>query len=411
MKKILTVLCLLATGSVFANPQLIAHRGGTGDAPENTLPAIKLALENHAQAIWITVQLSRDGVPVLYRSSDLSALTNAEGKVSSLTAAELAKVDAGWKWGDNSHPWRGKQATIPTLQSVLQQWPQTFFYIDIKSPDADPAVMGERLLEVLKSTHSLDRVRVYSTEDRYIAALPQPIPRFVSRSETRTRLANVSLSHQCQQDSQRDGDKWYGLELKRKVEVVEKFTLGEGVSPATLTWDKEAMDCFRSQGQAHIIFFGINSAEDYRTAKELGADGVMVDSPAQAKTGSKIKRPRKRPEKRKRSAVGALENTLLLALRLAGETFLTRVARFRTVADLLQPQRGDPTAAALNTLTLHQVAQGHAEDHQRKNHKGRDEYRPHHQPPKSSSMMFSSSTPRSLSILITAAFITGGPHI
>ena len=83
MKKILTVLCLLATGSVFANPQLIAHRGGTGDAPENTQPAIKLALENHAQAIWITVQLSRDGVPVLYRSSDLSALTNAEGKVSS----------------------------------------------------------------------------------------------------------------------------------------------------------------------------------------------------------------------------------------------------------------------------------------------------------------------------------------
>ena len=283
MKKILTVLCLLATGSVFANPQLIAHRGGTGDAPENTLPAIKLALENHAQAIWVTVQLSRDGVPVLYRSSDLSALTNAEGKVSSLTAAELAKVDAGWKWGDDNHPWRGKQATIPTLQSVLQQWPQTFFYIDIKSPDADPAVMGERLLEVLKNTHSLDRVRVYSTEDRYIAALPQPIPRFVSRSETRTRLANVSLSHQCQQDSQRDGDKWYGLELKRKVEVVEKFTLGEGFSPATLTWDKEAMDCFRSQGQAHIIFFGINSAENYRTAKELGADGVMVDSPAQAK--------------------------------------------------------------------------------------------------------------------------------
>ncbi|VDA27213.1 Glycerophosphodiester phosphodiesterase [Klebsiella pneumoniae] len=107
-------------------PQLIAHRGGTGDAPENTLPAIKLALDNNAEAIWVTVQLSRDGVPVLYRSSDLSALTNSEGKVSSLTAAELAKVDAGWKWGDDSHPWRGKQATIPTLQSVLQQWPHTF---------------------------------------------------------------------------------------------------------------------------------------------------------------------------------------------------------------------------------------------------------------------------------------------
>ena len=150
MKKILTALCLLATAGAWAAPQLIAHRGGTGDAPENTLPAIKLALENNAEAIWVTVQLSRDGVPVLYRSSDLSALTNSEGKVSSLTAAELAKVDAGWKWGGDNHPWRGKQATIPTLQSVLQQWPHTFFYIDIKSPDADPTVMGQRLLEVLK---------------------------------------------------------------------------------------------------------------------------------------------------------------------------------------------------------------------------------------------------------------------
>ena len=82
MKKILTALCLLATTGAWAAPQLIAHRGGTGDAPENTLPAIKLALENNAEAIWVTVQLSRDGVPVLYRSSDLSALTNSEGKVS-----------------------------------------------------------------------------------------------------------------------------------------------------------------------------------------------------------------------------------------------------------------------------------------------------------------------------------------
>lgn len=58
MKSILTALGLLIASSACAAPQLIAHRGGTGDAPENTLPAIKLALENKAEAIWITVQLS-----------------------------------------------------------------------------------------------------------------------------------------------------------------------------------------------------------------------------------------------------------------------------------------------------------------------------------------------------------------
>lgn len=284
MKSIVTALGLLIASSACAAPQLIAHRGGIGDAPENTLPAIKLALENKAEAIWITVQLSQDGVPVLYRPGDLSALTNHTGKISSYSAAELARMDAGWKWGDETHPWRGKNATIPTLQSVLEQWPETFFYIDIKSPDADPAIMAARLGDVLNKTHSLARVRVYSTDARYIAALPESIPHFVSRDETRTKLATISLSHQCQPTNSPGDEHWYGLELKRKVEVIEKFTLGEGVSPATLTWDKEAMDCFRSQGKAHIIFFGINNADDFRTASELGADGVMVDSPAKAKT-------------------------------------------------------------------------------------------------------------------------------
>ena len=109
------------------------------------------------------------------------------------------------------------------------------------------------------------------------------MPRFVTRSETRTRLANISLNHVCQTPAKKMDAYWYGLELNRKVEVVEKFTLGDGISPATLTWDKEAMDCFRSQGNAHVILLGVNSAEDYQKAQTLGADGVMVDSPAQAR--------------------------------------------------------------------------------------------------------------------------------
>ncbi len=276
MKKII-IASLVLTTSAWASPQMIAHRGGTADAPENTLPAIQLALENRAQAIWVTVQFSRDGAPVLYRPSDLSALTTAKGKISQYTQAELATFDAGAKWKE-----KVAGSTIPTLKAVLERWPDTPFYIDIKSPDADPAEMGKQLLSVLKETNSLTRVRVYSTEDRYLDALPAEVPRFVTRSETRTRLANISLNHVCQTPAKKMDAYWYGLELNRKVEVVEKFTLGDGISPATLTWDKEAMDCFRSQGNAHVILLGVNSAEDYQKAQALGADGVMVDSPAQA---------------------------------------------------------------------------------------------------------------------------------
>lgn len=284
MRKILSISLLFLASAASANPEIVAHRGGTADAPENTLPAIKLALENKADIVWITVQLSRDGVPVLYRPADLKALTSLQGKVSQFTAEELAKADASVKWKDKGLPESLLNASIPTLKSVLTTWPDARFFIDIKSPDADPATMGNKLLNVLKETNSLNRVRVYSTEDRYMEALPADIPRFVTRSETRTRLATVSLSHECLPPSQKMDDYWYGLELNRKVEVVEKFTLGEGVSPATLTWDKEAVDCFRSQGNAHLIFIGVNTSEDYQKARALGAEGVLVDSPASAKS-------------------------------------------------------------------------------------------------------------------------------
>jgi len=88
-----------------AAPAIIAHRGGTADAPENTRVAIETALKNGADAIWITLQESKDGVIVLYRPSDLKALTNQQGLVSAYTAEQLAKVDAGWSFAKGETHW------------------------------------------------------------------------------------------------------------------------------------------------------------------------------------------------------------------------------------------------------------------------------------------------------------------
>lgn len=95
-------------------------------------------------------------------------------------------------------------------------------------------------------------------------------------------LANNAMNHQCDPlsaDSEPKATRWYGFELHRKVEVVEKYTLGEARSPATLSWDKEAIDCFRKQSDAYIVLFGVNNMKDYQLAKQIGADAVMVDSP------------------------------------------------------------------------------------------------------------------------------------
>ena len=280
--------------SVLAAPLRIAHRGGTGDAPENTVTAIRAALANGADAVWVTVQLSRDGVPVLYRPATLDVLTNASGPVSAQTAAQLAQLDAGWKTGNSAGnsagaaatPWRGRGIGIPTLEAVLRGFPETVFFIDLKSPDAPPNEMAQALAGVLQATASLTRTRVYSTDERYLGALPAQIARFESRDLTRSVLAQSAMAHRCELPPANDVDRerWFGLEMKRNVDVVEKYTLGEARSRAQLVWDQEAIDCFRGQGRARIVLFDINSEADYRQAKALGADAVMINSPAQFTT-------------------------------------------------------------------------------------------------------------------------------
>ncbi|MEQ4922954.1 glycerophosphodiester phosphodiesterase family protein [Proteus hauseri] len=276
--------------SVFlmASPKIIAHRGGTGDAPENTEIAIKTALYNQADAIWITLQLSKDNIPVLYRPSDLKSLTNGQGSVSQFTAEELAKLDAGYQYGEKQQfPYRSKGITIPTLEYILTQFPNTQFYLDLKSPDADPVVQGNALATVLNRNNALHRTRIYSTNTVFLDALPDNVQRFESRDVTRDILANITMGQICLLPENLDVTRWYGLELHRKVEVVEKYTLGEAKSASVLSWNKDAMSCFRAGGNAHIVLFGINTEKDYDQATQLGADAVMVDSPANIKSFKK----------------------------------------------------------------------------------------------------------------------------
>ncbi len=294
----LMVLLCAAVLSTHAAPLRIAHRGGTDDAPENTLVAVRTALDNGADAVWVTVQLSRDGVPVLYRPATLDALTDMSGPVSAYSAEQLAKADAGAKAGakdGGAAPWRGRGIGIPTLAEVLSAFPETRFFIDVKSPDAPPAAMAGALAAVLRDTGAGARTRVYSTEQRNLDALAPQIARFESRDFTRTVLAQSAMAHRCVLSAAPPapgspevaaptgspaGERWYGFEMKRDVEVVEKYTLGEARSRVQLVWDQEAVDCFRAGGPARLVLFDVKDESDYRAAKALGADAVMINSPA-----------------------------------------------------------------------------------------------------------------------------------
>lgn len=95
----------------------VAHRGWSGRAPENTMAAIRMALEApDVDWIEIDVQLSKDAVPVVIHDYTLRRTTNGRGEVRHWTAAELASLDAG-SWFAPSY----KGESIPTLDDVLKE--------------------------------------------------------------------------------------------------------------------------------------------------------------------------------------------------------------------------------------------------------------------------------------------------
>jgi glycerophosphoryl diester phosphodiesterase len=99
------------------SPFLIAHRGASAERPENTIAAFDEARRQGAEAFELDVQLSKDGVPVVYHDRTLRKLGGGVRRVGTLDAAKLEGFDAG-AWFGPEHCGQ----TIPRLSQVLDRY-------------------------------------------------------------------------------------------------------------------------------------------------------------------------------------------------------------------------------------------------------------------------------------------------
>ena len=147
-------------------PLVYAHRGGAALRPENTIASFDYGLSLGADGLEFDVRLSRDGVVVVHHDATLERTTNGTGELSSLTADELARIDAGhWfvpadarRDGSNAEgpfPYRGQGHGVPRLRQVLSRYPGVPLIIELKANDPE---LGERALADVRAAGALDRV-------------------------------------------------------------------------------------------------------------------------------------------------------------------------------------------------------------------------------------------------------------
>ena len=138
----------------FGRPVVIAHQGGDGLRPSNTMAAFEHAVELGVDVLEMDIHSTKDGVLVVIHDATIDRTTNGTGRVQDFTFAELQTLDAGYHWptlAEESHrtdrPFRGQGITIPSLEEVIITFPDMPLNIEIKQKE--PSIVPQ-LCELLK---------------------------------------------------------------------------------------------------------------------------------------------------------------------------------------------------------------------------------------------------------------------
>jgi len=148
---------------------VIAHRGNSMHAPEDTLESLRQGVALGADGVEFDIRLSADGVPVLMHDPSLERTTDGSGPVHARTLDELRALDAGYRFtrdGGRTHPWRGRGIRIATLDEALETFPHTPCLIEIKAAEATQPV-----LHAVERHHAKQRVMLGSFVDETHALL------------------------------------------------------------------------------------------------------------------------------------------------------------------------------------------------------------------------------------------------
>lgn len=167
-------------------PLVIAHRGAKGMAPENTLGAFQLGVEQKCDAIELDVHLSSDGEIIVCHDETLDRTTNGEGRIIDKELAEIRTLDAG-SW--YSEAYRGEK--VPTLGEVFDLVPSSIM-VNVEVKNSYDGRMEERLIAFMRERDLFDQVVVSSFDHKYLYRIKVAEPKVKIGLLYQIRLHNAA---------------------------------------------------------------------------------------------------------------------------------------------------------------------------------------------------------------------------
>lgn len=243
----------------------IAHRGGSGYAPEHTIFAYEIGEQLNSDYIEIDLQMTKDGHLVAMHDSDVSRTTNGVGKVKDYTLEELKQLDAGsWFYDKHPHYFQAEfiGATVPTLEEIFNTFGQhANYYIETKTPEMYPD-MVHTLIETLESYGFTDPVL--------------PDGKIIIQSFSKDSLLEIhKLAPDIPLIQLLKLDKKAKLS-KNELDKIKTYATGIGINYKALT-----KNMIHDILQAGLLIhpYTVNDKKDMERLLNWGVDGMFTDYP------------------------------------------------------------------------------------------------------------------------------------
>jgi glycerophosphoryl diester phosphodiesterase len=244
-------------------PLVIAHRGGAGLWPENTLYGFERAAGLGVDVIETDVRATADGELVLFHDETLNRTTDGAGRVRQLTLAELKRLDAGYRWspdGGQSFPLRGRGLTVPTLGEVFDALPTLRFNIEPKH--SEPSIAAP-LCRLIREHGMESRVMVAAFRDTAVEQFRRECPEVATSASAAEVAGFLALQRSGLAGSY--GPRMQALQVPERAGSLHVLSAG-----------------FVAAAHARnlrVHAWTVNAEDDMRRLLALGVDGIMTDYP------------------------------------------------------------------------------------------------------------------------------------
>ena len=244
-------------------PLVIAHQGGDGLWPGDTMFAFQNAADLGVDVLEMDVHITKDGILVLMHDEAVTRTTDGTGEIESMTLEELKKLDAGYDWSTDdgaTFPFRGQGVTIPTMEEVFTTFPDMHMTIEIKKTNAS---MAKPFCELIRKHDMQDKVLIASFHDERLAEFRETCPEVATSSAKNETTAFVLLTKPFLGSFY--SPKFFSLQVPEE---------SSGITVMTPAFVKAA-----HERNLAVEPWTINDAETMKKFIAWGVDGIITDRP------------------------------------------------------------------------------------------------------------------------------------